>query len=247
MDCTLAGAGSTVQCGLFRLAGATFAAIAEYTHVGDFAFDGHFNTPGGAGARDAGRGGGPATQARTVDEFTRIHAEGASVIEVEVREGLARSVEVRTDEGQMSGVRTEVVAGVLEISPEAGFVSINDLHVKVTAPSLAAIHLEGANKMTLAIDSRQALELHTEGAGRIRATGRVDAVTVIGEGASAVDAGELIARAADVRIEGAGRATVHATEKLKARIEGVGVVRYAGNPPSVDKEVDGIGHISRAD
>jgi hypothetical protein len=186
-----------------------------------------------------------ATQARQVGEFTRIHAEGASVIEVEVREGLAAGVEVKTDENLLPAVHTEVIAGVLEISPDAGFKPHGDLHIKVTAPALAGIHLEGANKLTLTIHSRAPIELHSEGAVRIRAAGRVDAVTMRGEGASVVDARELIARSVDVRLEGAGRATVHATERLKARIEGAGVVRYAGNPTNVDKEVDGIGHISR--
>ena len=188
-----------------------------------------------------------ASQSRTVDEFTRIHAEGASAIEVEVREGLPRSVEIRTDENLLPAVHTDVVGGILEIVPDSGFSPRNELHIKVTAPSLAGIHLEGANKLTLAIDSRAAIELRTEGAGRIRATGRVDAVTVRGEGASSVDAGELVARSVDVRLEGAGRATVHATETLKARIEGAGIVRYAGNPSNVDKEIGGIGHISRID
>jgi hypothetical protein len=122
---------------------------------------------------------------------------------------------------------------------------MNELHVKVTAPTLAGIELAGANKLTLAIESREGIELQTEGAGRIRASGRVDSATMVGAGASSIEAVDLIARAVDVRLEGAGRATVHATERLKARIEGAGLVRYAGNPSSVDKEIGGIGHISR--
>jgi hypothetical protein len=188
-----------------------------------------------------------ASQARTVEAFTRIHAEGASVIDVEVREGLAHSVEVRTDDNLLGSIRTDVVGGVLEIAPEGTFVSTQDLHVKVTAPRLAGIHLEGANTLTLAIDGQSPLDIRTEGAGRVKATGRLDALTMRSEGAGSIDAASLVARSVDVRLEGAGRASVHATEKLKARIEGAGIVRYAGNPATVDKDIGGIGHIGRID
>ena len=144
-------------------------------------------------------------------------------------------------------VHTEVKAGVLEISPAAGFHLFNDVHIKVTAPTLAGIHLEGANKLILDIDSANDLDLHIEGAGRIRANGRVRRLTVHSEGAGAIDAADLKAKDVEVHIEGAGRATVHATDSLKARIEGAGIVRYSGNPKSVEKDVEGIGRISRLD
>ena len=230
----------------FALLIAAVAAVAHYSgSVWDIPLDVHFSGDAVARAKKSQGSGVAAAEPRTVDEFDRIHAEGASTIEVEVRDGLARTVEVRTDDNLLAAVRTDVIGRVLQISPDAGFTPSGDLHVRVTAPSLSGIHLEGANKLTLTIDSRTSIDLRSEGAARIRASGRADAVTVRGEGASSVDARDLIARSVDVRIEGAGRATVHATERLKARIEGAGVVRYAGNPSSVDREVEGIGHIGR--
>src|SRR4051794_35924259 len=59
-----------------------------------------------------------ASQARTVGAFKRIHAEGAAVIDVEVRDGLAHTVEVRSDDNLLKSVRTEVVGDSLEISLE---------------------------------------------------------------------------------------------------------------------------------
>ena len=154
---------------------------------------------------------------------------------------------MKTDDNLLSMVQTAVEDGVLEISPFAGIDSTNDVHIKVTTPSLEAIHLEGANRLVLDIDTTRDIEVHIEGAGRMRAKGRVGKLTVHSEGAGTIDAAELVAKAVDVTIEGAGRASVHATQSLKARIEGAGLVRYGGNPPNVEKTIDGIGHISQVD
>lgn len=199
--------------------------------------------------RDRGeRGSGvAATETRTVGEFSSIHAEGSSIIEVQVREGLARTVEISTDDNLLKVIKTEVAAGVLEISAAADIDPQGDIHVKVTTPTLAGIHLEGANRLKLDIDSPGALDLHLEGAGGVRAAGRIGRLSVHSEGAGSIDAAELIARAVDIHIEGAGRANVNASESLKARIEGAGLIRYSGNPPSVEKDIEGIGRISPTD
>ena len=188
-----------------------------------------------------------AAETRTVGDFARIHSEGSVVIDVQVKEGVARTVEVRTDDNLLSMIRTEVLDGVLEIVAVSGIDANNDVHIKVTTPSLEAIHLEGANRLALDIASAGEIDVHIEGAGRMRATGRVGKLTVHSEGAGTIEAAELVAKSVDVHIEGAGRATVNATHALKARIEGAGLVRYAGNPSNVEKTIDGIGRVTQAD
>ena len=224
------------------------AAIAVFSHwhgplIGD-PLDLHFSS-----ARDSDeRGSGVArSETRQLEAFGSIHAEGASLLEVEVKDGLAHSVEIGADDNLLQWVRTEVRAGVLEISPAVSMSPVADLKIKVTAPALSSIHLEGANRLKLDIDTTGDLDVHLEGAGRMNASGRVGRLVVRSEGAGSIEALELVARAVDVRIEGAGRADVHATESLKARIEGAGIIRYAGNPKDVDKDVEGFGRISRAE
>ena len=208
----------------------------------DYPFDVTFGSD-----RQALGSGVSAAETRTVGDFTRIHAEGSVVIDVQVKEGVARTVEVKTDDNLLSMVHTEVLDGVLEIVAVNGIDAINDVHIKVTTSSLEAIHLEGANRLALDIDSAGEIDVHIEGAGRMRATGRVGKLTVHSEGAGTIEAADLVAKSVDVHIEGAGRATVNATHALKARIEGAGLVRYAGNPPKVEKNIDGIGRISQVD
>ena len=50
----------------------------------------------------------------------------------------------------------------------------------------------------------------------------------------------------EVSIEGAGRATVNATESLKASIDGAGIITYSGDPKKVERNIDGIGRIAKA-
>ena len=55
----------------------------------------------------------------------------------------------------------------------------------------------------------------------------------------------LIAREADVHISGAGDAAIHATDRLRGRISGVGNLDYYGDPAETDTHVSGMGSIKR--
>lgn len=137
--------------------------------------------------------------------------------------------------------------GVLEVVATVNISPQTTMRLKVTTPALDAVHLEGANTLHLAIDSTRPLEVHIEGAGRVNALGKVPALTVHTEGAGSIDADQLLAGTVDIHVEGAGRAKVHATDVLRATIEGAGSITYKGNPKTVEKNIDGFGRISRAD
>ena len=64
-------------------------------------------------------------------------------------------------------------------------------------------------------------------------------------GAGNVSAGDLKAKDVDVTMSGAGNANVYASNKLDATISGAGSVTYAGDPPTVNKNVSGIGSIAK--
>ena len=195
------------------------------------------------------RGNGVArSETRQRAEFRSIHAEGAGTLDVEVRTGQSgRSVEITADDNLLGLIGTEVVDGVLEVSPTISISPSTGLRLKVAVPVLDGIHLEGANHLNLQIDSAADFDLHLEGAGRVKAAGKVARLNLHSEGASTIDAAELVARVVDVHIEGAGKARVNATESLKAWIEGAGVITYSGEPKTVEKTIDGIGRIRKAD
>ena len=202
------------------------------------------NTHSGKGQKGSGD---EKSETRPVGTFDKIHAEGIGKLEVEVKEGLVPALEVSTDDNLLPLVKTEVHSGTLEIGAGESINPRSGLTVKIKTPSLAAVHLEGANKMELAIDSSKPLELHLEGAAKVTASGKVPKFTVHSEGASKVEATELVAQEVDVQIAGAGHAKVNATDTLRGQIEGAGVIAYKGQPRNVEREIAGIGKISRID
>ena len=224
------------------------AAIATLSHCDSAAVGHPFNMHFMFGHHNGQASNGVArTESRNIGEFSSIHAEGTGTLDVEVKAGqTTRSVELTADDNLIGLVATEVRDGVLEVAPTANISQSTGLRLKVSVPTLDGIHLEGANHLNLNIDSPGEFTLHIEGAGRVKAAGKVRSLIVHSEGAGTVDASELVAATVDIRIEGAGKARVNATETLKASIEGAGVITYSGDPKKVDRNIDGIGRIAKA-
>ena len=224
------------------------AAIGTLSHCDSPAVGYPFNMHFNFGHHDGQSGSGVArTESRNLGEFSSIHAEGMGTLDVEVRSSLtSRSVELTSDDNLIGLLATEVRDGVLEVTPTVNISPSTGMRLKVSVPSLAGIHLEGANHLNLNIDSPGEFTLHIEGAGKVKAAGKVGSLIIHSEGAGTIDAAELVAGTVDVRIEGAGRARVNATETLKASIEGAGVITYSGDPKTVDRNIEGIGRIARA-
>jgi hypothetical protein len=211
-------------------------------------FSFNVNLPSSSGSGGERGSGVEKSEIRKIPPFTKIHAEGAGVLEVDVKPGHAGgSLEISIDDNLLGFITTDVVDGVLEISQTVSLSPQLRTRVKVAVPALESVHLEGANTLNLVIESRNPLELHLEGAGRIKASGKVGPLSVHSEGAGNVEAGELVSPSVEVTIEGAGKARVHATESLKAHIAGAGKITYLGDPKTVEKNIEGIGRIARGD
>ena len=65
------------------------------------------------------------------------------------------------------------------------------------------------------------------------------------DGIGDIELAELVAREAYAITDGIGGIVVNATEKVDARINGIGNITIIGDPESVRTEVDGIGEIIR--
>ena len=223
------------------------AAIGAVSHLDAFALINPFSLNLSASSFSGERGSGVTkSETRKVTAFTRIHAAGVGVLDVDVKPGNAGgTLEISADDNLLGFFSTEVVDGILEVTQTANLSPKSRLGLRVSVPALEAIHLEGANTLNLTIESTGEFELHLEGAGRARISGKVGTFSVHSEGAGSVDASELVAKEVEVTLEGAGKARVHATEAMRGRIEGAGVISYAGDPKTVEKVIEGVGRISR--
>ena len=104
-----------------------------------------------------------------------------------------------------------------------------------------SLQVEGGAKGGLKLKARS-LEVTSNGGVVFDLSGITDKLSVKVAGAGHVDARELTAREVFFRVEGLGFGSVHATDILDVRIEGMGKVTYVGNPET-RRIVNGLGSV----
>jgi hypothetical protein len=116
--------------------------------------------------------------------------------------------------------------------------------VTMTAPLVRKFELNGAQELSIANFDQDRLEVSVRGAGEVVGHGRADQVDVEIMGAGEVDLGGVAARMAEVRIAGAGEATVSPTESVEVNIAGAGDVNLTTRPARVEQHFAGAGSIN---
>ena len=114
-------------------------------------------------------------------------------------------------------------------------------------PALVEVDGNGVYDLRATGLDNEQTEIYAQGVGSIRLEGKTVDLQIECEGVGDVDASELVAKNADVRVEGIGDVYVFVEGDLRARVSGLGEIVYSGNPESVDDHVDGFGSIERAD
>ena len=127
--------------------------------------------------------------------------------------------------------RLEIEGGVK--MKTRGYLDLNDLYVS----------LEGGAKIELQTKARD-ISIETEGGVMFELDGVARSLDVKVSGAGHIDAGELECKDVSFKIDGVGTGRVFATETLYAEINGVGKIRYLGNP-EVTENIEGLGSVSR--
>lgn len=184
-----------------------------------------------------------AEQVRTATPFKTIDARGPVSLVVEV--GKAHGIRVEGSQKFIERVTTEIVDGELRLGyKEKNNVNIRDEErVVVTVPELTSFTGEGAGQIVLNKVRAKRFDVDYRGAGRLEMNGRVDELRLRAEGVGEVDAQELVAQDADVTFRGIGAVSVHARNRLRAEVQGMGELTYYGNPRAVSKSVSGIGSV----
>ncbi len=84
------------------------------------------------------------------------------------------------------------------------------------------------------------------GTGSLDVRGTAGKAVIDVDGVGGFSGYDLIAKDVDVVVSGVGGAKVHATHKLKAKLNGVGSIRYKGDPEIKDFDTNGLGNIRKA-
>ncbi|PLW99261.1 MAG: hypothetical protein C0591_03050 [Marinilabiliales bacterium] len=138
--------------------------------------------------------------------------------------------------------------------------------IKVYFKSLQSVSLSGtgsvitdntieANKLTLKLSGSGNMDLdvkcsqfegHMYGTGELEVSGDADKAVVKVDGVGGFDGYELITKNMDVTVSGVGGAKVNATKTLTATLNGVGSIRYKGDPETKNFDTNGVGAIKKA-
>lgn len=201
------------------------------------------------------------TEKRSVEEFDELRIAGN--FEVILEENTHPYVRINTDENLLDFIDTEVEAGILSISQEKKLISKSKIRIIIEYQELKEIRamgatliknedylrsedlkiiMEGAGVVDLKINSDK-LRVDLSGAGVISLSGEVQEQELNLMGAGKLEAFDLDSKKCDVSVGGLGGAEVYVTEKLNAKIEGVGSIKYDGHPEDLNTEIKGLGRI----
>ena len=187
-----------------------------------------------------------ATETREVDSFKSINISGIG--KLEITQGNEFSVVVTTDENLQPLIVTVVENDELKIYSSESISPSSDvgLQIAVVMPRVENLKMSGACNGTLKEIDADSLGVKVSGVAKIVGAGKVDSLDLKTNGASSINTSDLVAKTLVVDVSGAGKASVHATEKATVKVSGAGKVTVYGNPPILDKSVSGVGKVVKA-
>ncbi|HTE41844.1 MAG TPA: head GIN domain-containing protein [Steroidobacteraceae bacterium] len=181
-----------------------------------------------------------------VEAFDAVELRGAA--EVVITLGSAPSLQISGTERALKSIDVHVGGHTLDIDAAKGrswFGETGRLKIVITAPTLTKLESNGAGEIRIDGFNGGDVDLEFAGAHDVVATGVVDKLKIELSGAGSADFLKVVAREADVTVNGAGNIELNTTESLRAEVNGVGAVRYLGDPQKVDSDLHGLGTISR--
>jgi hypothetical protein len=176
------------------------------------------------------------SETREVAAFDSIVLEDGAAADIKI--GDTQSVEFKVPGGHGEGVKTDVRDGALVV---AGMGPA--LHLQVTVPHLRDLRVNGPSKVSIE-GLKEPISVTANGPSRLSANGSVDSIDLTINGPGKLAFTDLVAKNVLVHLNGVGDAEVNATQSLTADIEGVGKVRYMGEPHVVST-IHGPGTVKR--
>ena len=180
------------------------------------------------------------TTNRPIADFSALEVAGA--YQIQWSSGKP-ALTISTDQNLLPLITTSMSGDALHIDWEENLRPTKGIKIIVSSASLTDVHLNGAVSMTASNLSGHDLKLEANGASAIIVDGSVTNLEADLSGATRLNGASLHTQTARVLLNGASYADVTVTETLNASISGAGVLTYAGNPKSVEKNVGGVGRI----
>jgi len=204
-------------------------------------------------------------QSKVTSSFEEISIMGN--YQVLLEKSMREEVLIEADENLLDYIAIEVKKGRLIIKNTSNIKGTEPVKISIFYQNLDGIDVSGSalvnnndvlksNELDLELSGAGIIDMELEcanlnlalsGAGMITLRGYVNTQTMDLSGAGNLDAGKLISQKCKIQLSGFGSAVVHATEILKAEVDGAGVIKYYGNPAKIDKKIDGLGSVMPAE
>lgn len=155
----------------------------------------------------------------------------------------AGNITIRGNERlQFAGDDLEITLGV----PVKSLTITGGAELDARLPDVRAftLRVDGALDGDILFGALDSLDVRINGAGSLELDGSCADAAITVNGAGSIEADDLICTDADVTINGAGSCEIHVTGTLDAEVNGVGAIRYRGNPDQVNKSGGGVVAVS---
>ncbi|QKG55864.1 PspC domain-containing protein [Hymenobacter sp. BRD128] len=194
------------------------------------------------------------------DEFSEVEVHGP--FRVVLSQGDSYKAEAAGRPADLADVRLDIRGNRLVVRNRAGGLfsgfdmSRHPILVQITLPRLRHLELSGACQAEasgfrdedLRLEASSAssarldvhvpkLELQLSSASQVNLTGAANELTVDGSSASQLEALSLSATRANIDLSSGSQAKVRATDELKVDLSSGSVVRYAGHPRTIAKDL----------
>lgn len=196
-------------------------------------------------------------------DFSKVYLKGGFKVYLIQHSKVGLTIKTR-DEDVLDKIDVDNWGDELRIEVTRDYLPYERIRLYITFDKLRELKMEGGlNVYSEGYLDLDDLLMHVQGGAKVDLKLKVNDLEVIGEGgvvidlngvaksllvelsgAGHVDAEELKAKNVDFAIEGVGTGSVYATETLKATIEGVGKIRYKGDP-RVTQNIEGLGTVSK--
>lgn len=196
-----------------------------------------------------------------ISNFERIVLEGG--YKVILKQSDQPGLRIKADEEFFEHISVDSDGYTLSVTLRERHLNFSGVILYVEFVDLSELRIEGGVKLeTKGYVDLSDFYLHVEGGAKIEMEMKVDHLKVVGEGgvsfnfrgvaktmdarisgAGHMDADELKTQVVTIEIQGVGGGSVYATDFLNAKIEGVGKIRYKGDP-EVKKIIEGLGLVS---
>lgn len=181
------------------------------------------------------------TEKRAVSGLANLNVSGP--LQVEVKVGVAPSMEVIADSNLVGLVQTQTVGGSQKIWIDERFNSQNPIRVVYTVPQLNEVASSGSGRLTINGLNGSNFNISNNGSRAVVLEGQVARLDVNSVGSGRINALGLLSNDAKVRVHGSGSLNLGAVNgtQLDVTVHGSGSVSATGNVRNLYAQTHGSG------